>query len=153
MTGLKARRNQVRGDYENIEFRLGEIESLPVADATVDVIVSNCVINLSPDKPRVFHEAFRVLKPGGRLAVLDIVALAPIPEELPRDWELYTGCIAGASKVDDLKAMLKQAGFTGIRIVPKGESSEMIRGWIPGLNAAGFVMSATIEAVKPPAHS
>jgi len=145
----KARKNQANGGFENVEFRLGEIESLPVADATMDVIISNCVINLSPDKPRVFREAFRVLKPGGRLAVSDIVALAPIPEELRKDWELYTGCVAGASLVDDLKAMLSQAGFTNIRIVRKGESREIIDGWFPGRKAEDFVASANIEAVKP----
>lgn len=145
----KARKNKASGGYENVEFRIGEIESLPVADATVDVIISNCVINLSPDKPRVFQEVFRVLKPGGRLAVSDIVALAPIPEPLRRDWELYTGCVAGASLVDELKAMLKQAGFTEIRIVHKGESREIIGGWFPGRKAEDHVASASIEAVKP----
>lgn len=145
----KARKNQVSGGYENVEFRIGEIESLPVADATVDVIISNCVINLSPDKPRVFREAFRVLKPGGRIAVSDIVALAPIPEELRKDWELYTGCVTGASLVDDLKGMLKQAGFADIRIVRKGESREIISGWFPGRKAEDYVASASIEAVKP----
>lgn len=145
----KARKNQANGGYENVEFRLGEIESLPVADSTVDVIISNCVINLSPDKPRVFREAFRVLKPGGRVAVSDIVAIAPIPEELRKDWELYTGCVAGASLVDDLKAMLKETGFTNIRIVRKGESREIISGWFPGRKAEDYVTSASIEAVKP----
>lgn len=145
----KARKNSANGGYDNVEFRIGEIESLPVADATVDVIISNCVINLSPDKPRVFREAFRVLKPGGRLAVSDIVALAPIPDELRKDWELYTGCVSGASLVDDLKAMLKQAGFTDIRIVRKGESREIIGGWFPGRKAEDYVASASIEAVKP----
>lgn len=145
----KARKNKVSGGYENVEFRLGEIESLPVADATVDVIISNCVINLSPDKPRVFCEAFRVLKPGGRIAVSDIVAIAQIPEELRKDWELYTGCVAGASLVDDLKAMLNQAGFINIRIVRKGESREIIGGWFPGRKAEDYVASASIEAVKP----
>ncbi len=128
----KGRKNKANGDYENVEFRIGEIESLPVADATVDVIISNCVINLSPDKPRVFREAFRVLKPGGRLVVSDIVTLAAIPETLRKDWEFYTGCVAGALLVDDLKAMLKEAGFTHIRIVRKGESREIISGWFPG---------------------
>ena len=145
----KARKNKASGDYQNVEFRIGEIENLPVADATVDVIISNCVINLSPDKPRVFQEAFRVLKPGGRIAVSDIVALAPIPSELRQDWELYTGCVAGASLVDDLKAMLKQVGFTNIRIVRKGESQEIIRSWFPGRKAEDYVASAGIEAVKP----
>ncbi|MBI1361545.1 MAG: arsenite methyltransferase [Alphaproteobacteria bacterium] len=145
----KARKNKANGGYENVEFRLGEIESLPVADATVDVIISNCVINLSPDKGRVFHEAFRVLKPGGRLAISDIVALASIPEELRKDWELYTGCVAGASLMDDLKTLLKQAGFTNIRIVRKGESREIIGGWFPGRKAEDYVASASIEAVKP----
>jgi SAM-dependent methyltransferase len=120
-----------------------------VADAAVDVIISNCVINLSPDKPRVFREAFRVLKPGGRLAVSDIIALAPIPEVLHKDWELYTGCVAGASLVDDLKAMLKQVGFTNIRIVRKGESREIISQWFPGRKVEDFVASASIEAEKP----
>ena len=148
----KARKNKATGGYENTEFRLGEIESLPVADATVDVIISNCVINLSPDKPRVFREAFRVLKPAGRIAVSDIVALAPIPEELRKDWELYTGCVTGASLVDDLKTMLKQAGFAGIRIVRKGESREIISGWFPGRKAEDYVASASIEALKPAKH-
>lgn len=148
----KARKNKANGGYENVEFRIGEIESLPVADASVDVIISNCVINLSPDKPRVFREAFRVLKPGGRIAVSDIVALAPIPEELRKDWELYTGCVAGASLVDDLKAMLKAAGFADIRIVRKGESREIISGWFPGRKAEDYVASASIEAVKPATH-
>jgi SAM-dependent methyltransferase len=145
----KARKNQAGGNYENVEFRLGEIESLPVADATVDVIISNCVINLSPDKLRVFREAFRVLKPGGRLAVSDIVALAPIPRELRKDWELYTGCVAGASVVDDLKTMLKKAGFTNIRIVRKGESREIVGQWFPGWKSEDYVASASIEAEKP----
>ena len=145
----KARKNQVNGGYKNVEFRIGEIENLPVADATVDVIISNCVINLSPDKPRVFREAFRALKPGGRLAVSDIVALAPIPEELRKDWELYTGCVSGASLVDDLKAMLKSAGFEKIRVVRKGESREIVGGWFPGRKAEDYVASASIEAIKP----
>jgi SAM-dependent methyltransferase len=145
----KARKNQAEGGFENVEFRLGEIEGMPVADSTVDVIISNCVINLSPDKPRVFREAFRVLKSGGRLAISDIVALAPIPEELRRDWELYTGCVAGASPVEDLKEMLAKAGFTKIRIVGKNDSREIIGGWFPGRKAEDFAASANIEALKP----
>ncbi len=136
-----------------MEFRLGEIESLPVADASIDVIISNCVINLSPDKPRVFGEAFRVLKPGGRIAVSDIVALAPMPAELRKDLELYTGCVAGASPVDDLRAMLKRTGFINIRIVKKGESREIVGQWFPGMKVEDFVASASIEAEKPSAEA
>ncbi len=145
----KARRNQAKAGVENVEFRLGEIESLPVPDSTVDVIISNCVVNLSPDKSRVFREAFRVLKPGGRLAISDIVALAPIPAEWRQDWELYTGCVAGASLVEDLKAMLLQAGFVEIRIARKGESREIVGGWFPGRRAEDYVASVSIEGVKP----
>jgi arsenite methyltransferase len=149
----KARRNQVSGGFENVEFRLGEIENLPVADASVNAIISNCVINLSPDKGRVFREAFRVLQPGGRLAISDVVALAPIPEALRQDWELYTGCVAGSSLVDDLRKLLLEAGFADIRIVRKGESREIIGAWFPGRKAEDYVASATIEAVKPVTQS
>lgn len=148
----KARKNQAAGGYANVEFRLGEIESLPVADGSVDAIISNCVINLSPDKRRVLREAFRVLKPGGRLAISDVVALAEIPEALRRDWELYTGCVAGASTVDELKAWLAQAGFTQIRIEPKDGSREILGGCFPGRKIEEFVGSATVEAVKPARH-
>lgn len=145
----KARDNATKSGVPNVEFRLGEIESLPVSDNTVDVIISNCVINLSSDKPRVFREAFRTLKPGGRLAVADIVRSAELPAELAADLAAHCGCVAGAASVDELEAMLRGAGFTDIRIRPKDASREFIRSWIPGRNAADFVVSATIEAVKP----
>jgi arsenite methyltransferase len=145
----KARANANRAGHANVEFRLGEIERLPLADATVDVIISNCVINLSPDKPSVFREAFRVLKSGGRLAVSDVVALAPIPAALQKDWELYTGCVAGASDVEDLRSMLSDAGFTDILITRKGESRDILENWFPGRGVADFVASASIEAQKP----
>ncbi len=146
---VKARANANQAGHANVEFRLGEIENLPVADGFVDVIISNCVINLSPDKPAVFREAFRVLKPGGRLAVSDVVALAPIPAALQQDWELYTGCVAGASIVEDLRLMLSEAGFTDIRITRKGESRDILENWFPGRGVADFVASASIEAKKP----
>ncbi len=145
----KARRNQALAGVGNAEFRLGEIENLPVADGSVDVILSNCVINLSPDKGRVFREAFRVLKPGGRLALSDIVALGPIPEELRKDWELYTGCVSGAALITHLRELLVAAGFARIRITRRDEGRDFIAGWFPGRRVEDFVASASIEAVKP----
>ena len=144
----KARQNKVKGDYENTEFRLGEIESLPVADNSVDVILSNCVINLSPDKARVFREAFRVLRLGGRLAISDIVATKPLPESIRKDLELYAGCAAGAAALDDVKTMLLAAGFAEVRVEPKPRSREFIREWFPGRGIEDCIVSATIEAVK-----
>jgi len=148
---VKARRNVEKPGMKNVEFRLGEIEHLPVADNTVDVILSNCVINLSPDKAAVFKEAFRVLKPGGRLAISDIVAAAELPDEIRRDMALVTSCIGGAAQVEDLEKMLSDAGFEKIRIAPKRESRELIGQWDlhPEKTLADYVVSASIEAVKP----
>jgi arsenite methyltransferase len=145
----KARANAAKAGTSNVEFRLGEIEALPIADQSIDVIISNCVINLSPDKLRVFREAFRVLRPGGRVAVADIVRSAELPPELSADLAAHCGCVAGAASVEELEAKLKAAGFTDIRIRPKDSSRDFIRNWIPGRNAADYVVSATIEAVKP----
>ncbi|MCB1736426.1 MAG: arsenite methyltransferase [Gammaproteobacteria bacterium] len=145
----KARANAEKGRFSQVEFRLGEIEHLPVADAVVDVIISNCVINLSPDKPQVFAEAFRVLKPGGRLAVSDVVATVEMPPELRDDPQLYAGCMAGASLISDLEAMLQQAGFVEVRIAPKDESKTFIKDWAPGRGVEDYVVSASIEALKP----
>jgi arsenite methyltransferase len=113
----KARANARKGDYKNVEFRLGEIENLPVADSTVDAIISNCVINLSPDKPRVFQEAFRVLKAGGRLMVSDIVTLKALPEALKDSIEAYVSCVAGALPKDEYIQAIKKAGFRDVEIV------------------------------------
>ena len=145
----KARDNAEKGGYSNVEFRLGEIEHLPVADASVDVIISNCVINLSPDKPRVFSEAYRALKPGGRLAISDVVAFAEMPEEALNDMALYTGCIAGASMISEMEDMLAKAGFINARVVPKDESKLFISEWAPGTDITNYVVSAAIEALKP----
>jgi arsenite methyltransferase len=145
----KARANAAQGGYTQVEFRLGEIEHLPVADASVDVVISNCVINLSPEKAQVFREAFRVLKHGGRLAVSDVVATAPFPDEVRHDLALRAGCVAGASLLDDLEGMLTGAGFVAVRIQPKDESRTFIREWVPGTNIADYLISAAIEAVKP----
>jgi arsenite methyltransferase len=145
----KARENASKAEFKNVEFRLGEIEHLPVADKSVDVIISNCVINLSPEKHKVFDDAFRALKPGGRLAVSDIVATAKLPQEVKNDLALYAGCIAGASLISEVEAMLRKAGFSHIRIQPKDESREFIQTWAPGRHVEDYVVSATIAAVKP----
>lgn len=145
----KARANALKGQYGNVEFRLGEIEHLPIADGAADVVISNCVINLSPDKPQVFREAFRVLKVGGRLAISDVVATAPLPEEMRNDAALIAGCMGNASLVADLEAMMRSAGFEQIRIQPKDESKAFIADWAPGRKVTDFVVSATIEAIKP----
>src|SRR5437762_9990619 len=145
----KARENAQKNGFTNVEFRLGEIEALPVANNSIDVIISNCVINLSPEKQRVFEEAFRVLKPGGRLAVADMVATAPLPEEVNGDWSAYTGCMAGASQIADLERMLKGSGFENIKIAPKDSSRSLIREWVPGKRVEDYLVSATIEGVKP----
>jgi arsenite methyltransferase len=145
----KARENAQKNGFTNVEFRLGEIEALPVGDNSIDVIISNCVINLSPEKARVFREAYRVLKPGGRLAVADVVATAKLPDEVSGDWAAYTGCMAGASQIDELEEMLRQAGFVEIKIAPKDASRSFIREWLPGKQIEDYVVSATIEAVKP----
>ena len=144
-----ARGNLAKSGCTNVEFRLGEIEHLPVADATVDVILSNCVINLSPEKPAVFREAFRVLKPGGRLAISDIVALRPVPADARADLDLHAGCVAGAATIAELTEMIAAAGFEEVRIAPKQELQSVVDGWFPGRGIAGMVASATITAQKP----
>lgn len=145
----KARGNARKEGHTNVEFRLGEIENLPIADKSVDVIISNCVINLSPEKEKVYREAFRVLKPGGRLAVSDVVATVPVPDDIREDAVLHTGCMAGASLVEDVEAALKDAGFTHVQIKPKDESRTFIKDWSPNRNVADYFVSATIEGVKP----
>jgi arsenite methyltransferase len=145
----KARANAQRVDARNVEFRLGEIEHLPVGDGSIDVILSNCVINLSPDKAAVFREAFRVLRPGGRLAISDVVATAAIPDALAGEVAALTGCIAGAASVEAVRALLREAGFADVRIDVKEESRDFIAGWMPGAGAEAYVASASIEAVKP----
>ncbi len=132
----KARKNAKQTGLSQVEFRLGEIEHLPVADHSVDVIISNCVINLSPEKERVFQEAFRVLRPGGRLAISDMVATEELPQEMQEDPVLYTGCVGGASSIAKLESILTQVGFVEVKIESKG-------------NTASQVFSANIEGVKP----
>jgi SAM-dependent methyltransferase len=143
----KARGNIAKTDLRNVEFRLGEIEHLPVADESVDVIMSNCVINLSTDKPAVFREAYRVLTPGGRLAISDIVALKEIPAAVRNDLEAYAGCVSGAALIAEVEGMLRAAGFQNVRVDLKTNSDALVQGWSPG--AETLVASALIRGIKP----
>ncbi|MCG6895130.1 MAG: arsenite methyltransferase [Desulfobacteraceae bacterium] len=145
----KARENAAKMGATNVDFRLGEIEHLPVADSSVDVIISNCVINLSPEKKLVFEDAYRVLKPGGRLFVSDVVATAEMPDSLREQAALMTGCIAGAEHVDRVRSLLEEAGFQHVQIDLKAHSKELVRGWFPQSGAENYVASADIVAVKP----
>ncbi len=129
----KARRNiavyRATTGLENVEFRLGEIESLPVADASVDVVISNCVLNLSPDKPRVWREIVRVLKPGGRVAVSDLALVQPLPAAVQADVEALVGCIAGAVLVEETRAMANAAGLVEVTLTPKPEYIDAMTNW------------------------
>jgi ubiquinone/menaquinone biosynthesis C-methylase UbiE len=163
----KARENSRKGRYENVEFRLGEIENLPVADGTVDVIISNCVINLSPNKKRVFKEAFRVLKPSGRLMVSDIVLLKKLPEVIRKDVQAYVACISGAEMKGKYLQMIKDAGFREVEVVEENYFSveniasdptvhEVVKtsGVAPeeARKIATTVASAKVRAIKPDAR-
>jgi ubiquinone/menaquinone biosynthesis C-methylase UbiE len=154
----KARTNLAKLGMTNVEFRLGEIEHLPVSDNSVDVVISNCVINLSPDKPQVFREIFRVLKPGGRLAVSDIVTDGELPEKLKKDLEAWAGCLSGALDVNVLKEMLKRTGFMNTRVEPKYFEEEALSDLGIGKEQFGkydveslkrTIFSADISAIKP----
>jgi SAM-dependent methyltransferase len=148
----KARANAAKGIYANVEFRLGEIEHLPVADASVDLVISNCVVNLSPDKPQVFREVFRALRPGGRMVVSDLVLTRPLPPELKQRVDLLVGCVAGASLKEDYLRMMREAGFTGVEIaaesgydvglpdVPEGSAER---------EAFATVRSVKVRATRP----
>lgn len=155
----RARTAAAEAGQTNVEFRLGEIENLPVADATVDVIVSNCVINLSPDKQRVYDECYRVLKPGGRVAFSDVVEVHPMSDEMRQDALLNTCCVGGARTPEAVASMLTAAGFEGIEVKVKGDSRSFIKDWVPGSNAEDYVAAAEITArkssdpnAKPPAR-
>jgi arsenite methyltransferase len=142
----KARDNARRVQAANVDFRLGEIEHLPVEDASVDVIISNCVINLAPDKGAVFREAIRVLKPGGRIAISDVVATGAMPPEMASSVEALTGCVAGAASVQEMSALLAAAGFEDVRVEPRPDSQAIIRQCLPG--SEDYLASARIEARK-----
>jgi arsenite methyltransferase len=142
-----ARKNAEAQGSMNAEFRLGEIEHLPVEDATADVVISNCVINLAPDKRAVYREALRVLRAGGRLAISDVVALRAIPPAVQDDLAARCGCIAGAAHVDDVTALLKELGFSDVRVELEPNSRDIIAGWGGGFEE--LVASARITATKP----
>lgn len=144
----KARRNQEKLGVTNVEFRHGFIEELPVADNSVDVVISNCVINLSPDKTAVFREAFRVLKPGGRLAVSDIVTQGRFTPQERADMSAWAGCITGAEDVADYVAAMKTAGFTQISVRDKAEPAVELAG-LPPNEGPAQLFSGRITAVKP----
>ncbi len=138
----RARENAEKGGYGNVEFRLGEIERLPVADNSVDIVISNCVINLSPDKAQVFKEAYRVLKPGGRVMVSDIVLLKELPESVRNSASAIAGCVGGASIKDEYLASVASAGFKNVEVI--SETSPVTTGEL-----ADTIISANIRAVKP----
>jgi arsenite methyltransferase len=161
----RARRNlasyETRTGLRNVEFRLGEIEHLPVADASADAVISNCVINLSPNKRQVWRDVFRALKPGGRVAVSDLALLRPLPEEVARMVEALVGCIAGAALVGETESMLREAGFTEIRLELKPDYLCAMEEWkdplyakiiehLPaGLKPEDYITSLSISARKP----
>jgi arsenite methyltransferase len=145
----KARENATSIGVVNVEFRLGELEHLPIADNTADVVISNCVINLVPDKQQVFREALRVLKPGGRLAVSDVINIAPLPAELRADPALLCGCVAGAASAERIEAWLSEAGFVKVRVKPNFEGREMVESWAAGRGVEDYIAPAVVEAHKP----
>ena len=146
----KARNNAHKGGYQNVEFRLGEIENLPIADHTGDIVISNCVINLSPDKDRVFGETFRVLKPNGRLMVSDIVLLKPLSGDVKDSLDAYIGCVAGASLKNDYLKSIEKAGFKDIEIVEETlfNVRDYLENTLPGIDAIE-VVSIKVSARKP----
>jgi arsenite methyltransferase len=143
----RARTNAAKTGFSHVDFRLGDIEQLPVGDGAVDVIISNCVINLAPNKEAVFREAYRVLAPGGRLAISDVVATGDVPAAVAADPAAYTGCIAGAAPVAELERTIAAAGFTEVRVAVQPSSRALMESWSPGTGE--LVASAVIEAVKP----
>ncbi|TMA31889.1 MAG: arsenite methyltransferase, partial [Deltaproteobacteria bacterium] len=148
----RARANRARLDAANVEFRLGEIEHLPVADASVDAVISNCVVNLSPEKLQVFREALRVLKPGGRLVVSDLVLTRALDPETRHNVDLYVGCVAGAALEDEYLGFIRDAGFSDVRVVEErgyAVGMEDLPAGSPEREAFGAVISVKVRAVKP----
>lgn len=148
----RARRNAADGDYANVEFRLGEIENLPVADQSVDLIISNCVINLSPAKPRVFAEAMRALRPGGRMVVSDLVLTRTLPDDVRRSVEAYVGCVAGAMPKEEFLAAMRHAGFEEVEVLEeRGYASGGGGAAVEGVTADAWeaVTSVKVRGMRP----
>ena len=145
----RARANAAKAGATHVEFRLGDIEHLPVADNTADAVISNCVVNLVPDKAQVFREAFRVLKPGGRLAISDVVNIAPLPADLRGDPALLCGCVSGAIGAGDVAEKLRAAGFADVSVTVNAGSRDMIASWAPGRGIESCVAAASMTARKP----
>lgn len=143
-----ARKNASENGYDNIEFRLGEIENLPVKDNSIDIIISNCVINLSPNKERVFKEAYRVLKNGGRLSISDVVITQELPSQIKNDLKFYSGCVSGAATISYIKEALLKVGFSDVTITEKENSNKIVNEWSPGNNVDDYITSVTIQAIK-----
>ena len=144
----KANENAKKRNFTNVEFKLGEIEDIPLENNTVDVVMSNCVVNLSPNKSKVYDEAFRVLKNGGRLAMSDIVSKQQMTDEMKHDSGAYCACISGASSVSEIKNMLEKSGFEDIKIEPKSDSNKFIKNWSDKFTSENYVVSASITASK-----
>ncbi|HKQ58786.1 MAG TPA: arsenite methyltransferase [Candidatus Eisenbacteria bacterium] len=148
----RARANAAKSEFTNVEFRLGEIEHLPVRDASVDLVISNCVVNLSPDKPQVFREALRVLKPGGRMLVSDLVLTRPLPPEAQKNVDLYVGCVAGASLREDYLQAMRDAGFADVTVLGEGRYEvglDMLPAGSTEAEAFANVASVKVRATKP----
>ncbi len=156
----KARENTEKNNIKNVEFRLGEIENLPVADNSVDVVISNCVLNLSPEKQKVFRDIYRVLKPGGRIAISDIALLRELPEKVLENIQAYVGCVSGAVLIDEYKRIVKESGLKDIEVTVKGLSDcidpdtndPVVRAVLDGLGTgeslAGIIASIYVEGIK-----
>jgi len=160
----KARENARNGNYQNVEFRLGEIENLPVADDQVDIVISNCVINLAPDKKRVFGETYRVLKPGGRIMISDIVLLAELPDSIKNSMAAYIGCVSGAIRKEEYLKTISEAGFRDVKVMEETHfpvdimtTDPVVKGVVEELNIpdeeigniAGSVVSINVCGIKP----
>ncbi len=145
----KARANAHKVEAGNVEFRLGEIEHLPVADASVDAVISNCVINLSTEKPAVYREIFRVLKPGGRVSISDVVARDTLPEELARNLKMVAGCVGGAATIAEISGWLIEIGFAEVSVKADESVAKAVADWVPGQAVGDYVASALIEATRP----